>query len=338
MRLERHDQPAVAGDGAPGLEVAGDLDGMVGVAVVHAHARGLALRLHPASGPAEPLESRPQTVERQAEPQPGGERGEGVEDVVAAGDLEGDPAERGAAVDDRERRRGALEDAGRWRGRRRPPTRPRRTTASPRRSASAARSAAPSSSTQQTTNPSRSIRSRNSANACAVGLLGPPDVEVVGLDVGDDGGVRRVDEEGAVALVGLGDEQVAAPEVGVAPGRAEHPADGVRRVDAAGEQGDGQQRGGRGLAVRAGDGHHPAVEHHRLQAGRARQHQQSAALGLEDLRVVLARRGGDDHGVGVAEVRGGVPEEAGHAELPQGREERACRGRRCRSPGCRGRP
>ena len=41
----------VAGHGAAGLEVAGDLDGMVGVAVVDAHARRLALGLHPAPGP-----------------------------------------------------------------------------------------------------------------------------------------------------------------------------------------------------------------------------------------------------------------------------------------------
>ena len=67
----------------------------------------------------------------------------------------------------------------------------------------------------------------------AVGLLGPPVVEVVGLDVGDDRGVRRVDEEGAVALVGLGDEQVAAAVVGVARrSRSSIAADGVRRVGA----------------------------------------------------------------------------------------------------------
>ena len=69
-----------------------------------------------------------------------------------------------------------------------------------------------------------------------VGLLGAPEVEVVGLDVGHDRGVRPVDEEGAVALVGLGDEQVAAPRVGVAPGRGEHAADGVRRVGAGSQQ------------------------------------------------------------------------------------------------------
>ena len=35
-----------------------------------------------------------------------------------------------------------------------------------------------------------------------VGLLGAPDVEVVGLHVGDHGGVRRIHQERPVALVG----------------------------------------------------------------------------------------------------------------------------------------
>ena len=84
-----------------------------------------------------------------------------------------------------------------------------------------------------------------------VGLVGPPVVEVVGLDVGDDRGVRPVDQEGAVALVGLGDEQVARALGGVDAGRGEVAADGVRRVGARGLERDGEQRGGRGLAVGA---------------------------------------------------------------------------------------
>ena len=58
-------------------------------------------------------------------------------------------------------------------------------------------------------------------------------VEVVGLDVGDDGRVRAVDEERAVALVGLDDEQVAAAVVGVAGRLVEVAADGEGRVDPA---------------------------------------------------------------------------------------------------------
>ena len=48
MRLEGDDDAAVAGERAGRLEVARDLDGVVGVGVVDAHAADLALELHPA--------------------------------------------------------------------------------------------------------------------------------------------------------------------------------------------------------------------------------------------------------------------------------------------------
>ena len=112
----------------------------------------------------------------------------------------------------------------------------------------------------------------------AVGLGGAVVVEVVGLDVGDQCGVRRVDEEGPVALVGLGDEQLAAAVVGVGAGLVEVAADGEGRVGAAVLEGDGQQRGRGGLAVGAGDRDDDAALHHRLERRRAR-HQPQPALG-----------------------------------------------------------
>ena len=140
---------------------------------------------------------------------------------------------------------------------------------------------------------------------------------MVGLHVGDQGGVRRVDEEGAVALVGLGHEQLAAAVVGVGAGLVQVAADGEGRVGAAVLQRDGQQRGGGGLAVGAGDGDHDAALHHRLQGGRARQQAQPAPGRLDDLGVVLAHGGGDDDGVGVAEVGRGVADVAGGAQGAQ---------------------
>ena len=112
----------------------------------------------------------------------------------------------------------------------------------------------------------------------------------------------RVDEERAVALVGLGDEQVAAAVVRRwRRSRSRSPPIGVRRVGAAAQQRDGQQRGGRGLAVGAGDGDArggPAITD--AERGRARQQPQARGAGLDDLGVVLADRGRDDDGVGVA--------------------------------------
>ena len=53
VRLEGRDHAAVAGQRTRGLEVAADLDGVVGVGVVDADAGRLALELHPATGAGE---------------------------------------------------------------------------------------------------------------------------------------------------------------------------------------------------------------------------------------------------------------------------------------------
>ncbi len=80
------------------------------------------------------------------------------------------------------------------------------------------------------------------------------EVEVVGLDVGDDRDLGPVDQERAVALVRLGDEHVTGAVVGVGAVLGQLAADGEGRVGAAGLQRHGQHRRRRGLAVRAGDG------------------------------------------------------------------------------------
>ena len=63
-------------------------------------------------------------------------------------------------------------------------------------------------------------------------------VEVLGVDVRDDGDRRRELEERAIALVGLRDEQVARSEPGVRPERVDLTADDDRR-------GRGRPGGGR---------------------------------------------------------------------------------------------
>ena len=137
---------------------------------------------------------------------------------------------------------------------------------------------APSSSTQATRKPARSMWTEELDERFPVGLLGAVVVEVVGLDVRDDRAVRRVDEEGAVALVGLGDEDAARAVVGVRAGLVELPADRERRVGGAVLQRDGQQRGRGGLAVRPGDGDDLPALHHRLERGRSRQQPQPEPL------------------------------------------------------------
>ena len=59
---------------------------------------------------------------------------------------------------------------------------------------------------------------QNSMKPCSDRLEGAPVVQVVGLDVRDDAGVRGQLQERSVALVGLGDEVGAAAAVRVGPG------------------------------------------------------------------------------------------------------------------------
>ena len=186
MRLEGDHHAALAGQRPGGLEVAGDLVGVVGVAVVDADAGGLALELHPPAGAGERLQAAAQLVEAEPEPEAGGQRGQRVEDVVAAGDLQGHLAEPAAAVDHGERRGGAgeLRSLGAQVGAARDSPTPT-TLEAPARAP--ARRGRPRRRRRRTRrgSPAGSIRSRKVVEGRAVGLLGAVVVEVVGLDVGD---------------------------------------------------------------------------------------------------------------------------------------------------------
>ena len=197
---------------------------------------------------------------------------------MAAGDLQRHLAEAAPAVDDREASRSRPRSARPRRAPRRPRAPPRGRRCGPR-STRRATEGVGARVVGAHDEEARRVETRSSegVEGGAVGLLGAVVVEVVGLDVGDQRGVRRVDEEGAVALVGLGDEQLAAAVVGVGAGLVELAADGEGRVGAAVLQRHGQQRGGGGLAVRAGDRDDRAALHHRLERGRSRQQPQPAS-------------------------------------------------------------
>ena len=88
-------------------------------------------------------------------------------------------------------------------------------------------------------------------------------IEMLGIDIGDDGDVGRKLQEGAVGLVGLDHHPVAGAEprigaVGVDDAAVDH-----GRIEAAGVEQRGDERGRRGLAVGAGDGD-AALEPHQL--------------------------------------------------------------------------
>ena len=79
-------------------------------------------------------------------------------------------------------------------------------------------------------------------------------VEMLGIDVGDDGDVGGQLEEGAVAFVGLDHHPVAAAAPRVGAVGVDDAAVDDGGIEAAGVEQRRHQRGRRRLAVRAGDG------------------------------------------------------------------------------------
>ena len=127
-------------------------------------------------------------------------------------------------------------------------------------------------------------------------------IEVVGLDVRDDRGERRQQQERLVALVGLGHEQVAAAVVRVGTRLVEIGADRERGILAAVLEGAGEHRGGGRLPVRTGHRNPSASGHDGGKRGCTRQDPQPAPTRLDQLGVGVLDGGGHHYGVGRAQV------------------------------------
>ena len=119
------------------------------------------------------------------------------------------------------------------------------------------------------------------------------ELEVVGLDVGDDGGVAGQLEEGAVALVGLDHEQVALVPDRAGADLVDVAADDERRAQPGLDQHEGQHRRGRRLAVGAGHRDAAAGGGDGGQGLGPAQHRDAALVGGHDLGVA-GRDGGRD--------------------------------------------
>ena len=131
-------------------------------------------------------------------------------------------------------------------------------------------------------------------------------VEMLGIDIGDDGDVGRQLEEGAVGLVGLDHHPVAGAEPRIGAVGLDDAAVDDGRIEIAGVEQRGDQRGGRGLAVGAGD-RDAALEPHQLgQHLGAPHHRQPLRARRDEFRIVALDRGRHDDHLGVAEIAGRV--------------------------------
>ena len=123
------------------------------------------------------------------------------------------------------------------------------------------------------------------------------EVEVVRLDVRHDRHVRPVGEERAVALVSLHDESLTRAEGCVGPELCDLAPRDEGRVVARCDEGHGQHRCRRRLAVRAGDRNPSCAPHENGEGLGPMQHRQPRRPRGRQLDVVRRYRGGDDDGV-----------------------------------------
>ena len=138
------------------------------------------------------------------------------------------------------------------------------------------------------------------------GLGRAPMVQVLGVHVGDDGDDGGQAQEAAVALIGLDHHPLAVAEPGVGPVGVDDAAVDHGRVHAGGFEHAGDEARGRGLAMGATDGDGPFEAHQLGQhLGTAHDGDQAGAGG-DDLGVVAAHGGADDHDLGVGDVGGVV--------------------------------
>ena len=142
-------------------------------------------------------------------------------------------------------------------------------------------------------------------------------VEMLGVDIGDDGDVGRQLQKRAVALVGLDHHPVAGAEPRIGAISVDDAAVDHGRVESGGVEQRRHQRGGRRLAVRAGDGD-AALEAHELGEHFGAAHDRNASLArCCELRIVALDRGRDDDDRRAAEVGRVVADENRRAVLAQ---------------------
>ena len=131
-------------------------------------------------------------------------------------------------------------------------------------------------------------------------------IEMLRVHIGDDGDVSRKLEEGAVGLIGLDHHPVAGAEPRVGAVGVDDAAIDHGRIEAAGVDQRGDERGRRSLAVSARD-RDAALEPHQLgqHLGAAHHRDASGARGGE-LGIVALDRRRYHHDLGVAERAGGM--------------------------------
>ncbi len=138
------------------------------------------------------------------------------------------------------------------------------------------------------------------------GLFRAVVVEMVGVDVRDEGDRGVVEQEGAVGFIRFHYEVRAGAARGADTERADHSPVDEARIRPEGEHRGHDHGGGGGLAVGARDRHHPVVTGEPGEGLRAVHDRQTTIASRPVLWVVLADRPGDDDRVGAIDVFGSM--------------------------------
>ena len=142
------------------------------------------------------------------------------------------------------------------------------------------------------------------------------EIEVILLDVGDDGDGRVELEEARVELAGLHDEGIVPADAGAAADIIELAADVNGRVKAGIQHRLGDHRGGGGFAVRAADVDGVAIALHELPQQRGALHLRNPQfLGAHALGVALRDGGGIDDDIRAVHVLCALADEDMDARL-----------------------
>ena len=143
-------------------------------------------------------------------------------------------------------------------------------------------------------------------------------VEMIGFTVGDNGDGRMVFGEAAVRFVGFGHQDVAFARVSAVQRGAvralDKAADGVAWIGTGVHQNVGQHGAGGGFAVRSGHGDGSFAVHEQGEDVTAMHNALARRVCCDDFRIVRFDGAGVDHGLGLGDIFGSLPEFNGDAQ------------------------
>ena len=142
-------------------------------------------------------------------------------------------------------------------------------------------------------------------------------VQVVPIDIGHHRDDRLQQQERSIGLVGLGHQVASLAQSGIGAKSVDQPADDKGRIHPGAGQQAGDQRGGGGLAVRAGYRDAGPEAHQFAEHFGTRHHRYATRACRQQLRIVRGDRAGAHHHVGMFDQCRIVADRNAYADLAQ---------------------